>query len=681
MSFNRIRSIPTRNFNRILRFPFSSFNIQIPSSHFCHFHSLDSSTPPLPTPSFHTLNTSLSFTEPQQKLIQALQLIVKEFSLKRNVKVWFCGGIVRNLLLDAIPKPAFTSNSDSLLSRNDYLLEKIPNAASDSRFGIQRNPDVDVVVYGLRPVELLRALLRHLEDTNQLDEFPKPCTYYIETLKRKTVSAKRERASAHVFGMKVEMQQLHEGPRKKFRLSFENELLGPSWRGAATAMLLEDAHQRDFSVNAAHFDVVSEELEDSTGFAIRDAKARVLKTVLPPLETFVTRPDRVLRAFRLMLQCDLHPDPELLKAIKDPMVLDALRVETHTSVVGTELTAIFASLDGYASRYWQALLQHALVNSVFPRIPDSITNSSAEEPEKESLESLFSVFNDQSVGVRSVSFMWTLDYVLAQNGIHEIAQQCRSAADQPKQDQIRNVTDIMHTLRWSAILREFQTLEPDQNAGIREDYVNELSKLFVRMLVKKTVFQNSIKLMKMSAFFTDHSILAKIYHDPTNIPTISDEERIKVQLSMAAFSTEVRSYPWRPFVAYSSVEFVMKSKPELVPERWNQLSFNKELGEFGKKCLEIHNSVIRFLESIQIDQVLEMKSVFSGSDIARVLERKSGEWTMEIRDRLYKEQLEKSEFFTEEECTKWVLENMSTFEIPQENEKVPKGRRRTRLQE
>lgn len=46
----------------------------------------------------------------------------------------------------------------------------------------------------------------------------------------------------------------------------------------------------------------------------------IIRTPLPPLETFLDDPLRVLRAIRFACRLQFHPDPELLQAAKNEKV-------------------------------------------------------------------------------------------------------------------------------------------------------------------------------------------------------------------------------------------------------------------------------------------------------------------------------------------------------------------------
>ncbi len=83
------------------------------------------------------------------------------------------------------------------------------------------------------------------------------------------------------------------------------------------ATLEEDAHRRDFTVNALLRSVETEEIVDPTGKGLEDLKNRVLRTPLDPKTTFHEDPLRMLRAVRFRWRLGFEYAPDLASAIRE----------------------------------------------------------------------------------------------------------------------------------------------------------------------------------------------------------------------------------------------------------------------------------------------------------------------------------------------------------------------------
>ncbi|MGA8207002.1 MAG: CCA tRNA nucleotidyltransferase [Candidatus Dormiibacterota bacterium] len=78
--------------------------------------------------------------------------------------------------------------------------------------------------------------------------------------------------------------------------------------------LAEDAERRDFTVNALLLDGRGEVL-DPTGQGLEDLRLRLLRTPLPPLDTFSEDPLRMLRAARFVSQLEFELAPGVEEAM------------------------------------------------------------------------------------------------------------------------------------------------------------------------------------------------------------------------------------------------------------------------------------------------------------------------------------------------------------------------------
>jgi len=79
--------------------------------------------------------------------------------------------------------------------------------------------------------------------------------------------------------------------------------------------ILEDAERRDFTLNALYYNIHTHEVEDYVG-GLQDLERKLLRTPLPPAQTFADDPLRILRAVRFGARFDFALEPDLVVAAK-----------------------------------------------------------------------------------------------------------------------------------------------------------------------------------------------------------------------------------------------------------------------------------------------------------------------------------------------------------------------------
>lgn len=98
----------------------------------------------------------------------------------------------------------------------------------------------------------------------------------------------------------------------------------------------EDALRRDATVNALFYNLNTGLVEDFTN-GLTDMKAKLIRTPLEPLQTFMDDPLRVLRLIRFASRLEFTIDPAAKQSMGDHRVLEALRLKISRERVGVEL--------------------------------------------------------------------------------------------------------------------------------------------------------------------------------------------------------------------------------------------------------------------------------------------------------------------------------------------------------
>lgn len=99
----------------------------------------------------------------------------------------------------------------------------------------------------------------------------------------------------------------------------------------------EDALRRDSTINAMFYNLQTSKVEDFTGRGFQDMERRIIKTPLPPLQTFKDDPLRVLRSIRFAsrLMYEIAPEDEV--AIRDRTIKAALKLKITRDRVRVEI--------------------------------------------------------------------------------------------------------------------------------------------------------------------------------------------------------------------------------------------------------------------------------------------------------------------------------------------------------
>ncbi|XP_021847913.2 tRNA nucleotidyltransferase cca2 [Spinacia oleracea] len=99
----------------------------------------------------------------------------------------------------------------------------------------------------------------------------------------------------------------------------------------------EDAYRRDLTINSLFYNINTDTVEDFTGRGITDLKLGKIVTPLPPKETFLDDPLRVLRAIRFGGRFCFVLDEGLKEAAASDEVRDAIKEKISRERIGHEV--------------------------------------------------------------------------------------------------------------------------------------------------------------------------------------------------------------------------------------------------------------------------------------------------------------------------------------------------------
>lgn len=100
---------------------------------------------------------------------------------------------------------------------------------------------------------------------------------------------------------------------------------------------LEDALRRDTTINSLFYNVHTKFIEDHSGQGLEDLKHGIIRTPLPPKQTFLDDPLRVIRCVRFASRFGFELVPELQESARDSELQAALLQKIARERVGEEV--------------------------------------------------------------------------------------------------------------------------------------------------------------------------------------------------------------------------------------------------------------------------------------------------------------------------------------------------------
>ncbi|KDR85265.1 hypothetical protein GALMADRAFT_234024 [Galerina marginata CBS 339.88] len=173
-----------------------------------------------------------------------------------------------------------------------------------------------------------------------------------------------ETATLKIFGLDVDLVNLR---------SEEYAVGSRIPTGVAFGTPLEDALRRDITINALFYNVETRMVEDFTDKGLTDLQKGIIRTPMPPRDTFQDDPLRVLRCIRFASRFGFDLVPELQEAAKDPVVQQSLVAKVARERVGDELVKM---IKGRAPLHSAQLIHElSLYHSIFSVVPVEVKGS------------------------------------------------------------------------------------------------------------------------------------------------------------------------------------------------------------------------------------------------------------------------------------------------------------------
>ncbi|KAJ3438236.1 cca tRNA nucleotidyltransferase [Anaeramoeba flamelloides] len=300
-------------------------------------------------PDLENTNLTISLTNFEQKLFNHLLAICKYYSLKTTIRV--AGGWVRDKLLGR-------ESNDIDLALDDMLGSAFGKYVNRYQTEVLKGKETTLAIIKSNP-----NLSKHLETTRMKifgqwidftnlrnDDFAKGeeevegCTKEKNENKGKE-EKKKQKQKEKETNREEEKEKEKESEEEEKNENNKTKKHTTSSTGQKIYLgdPKTDAHRRDLTINTLFYNIHSKSIEDFTGHGIHDLKNGIIRTPLPPLETFTDDPLRILRLIKYSTRYGFQIHEETAKSVNNEKLLHALRNNISKERIYGELQSILSS--------------------------------------------------------------------------------------------------------------------------------------------------------------------------------------------------------------------------------------------------------------------------------------------------------------------------------------------------
>ncbi|KAJ3789687.1 hypothetical protein GGU10DRAFT_283680, partial [Lentinula aff. detonsa] len=438
-----------------------------------------------------------------------------------------------------------------------------------------------------------------------------------------------ETATFKMFGLEIDLVNLRSE-------EYASNSRIPS--GVTFGTPLQDALRRDMTINALFYNVHTRTVEDFTEKGLDDLRDGIIRTPLPPRETFLDDPLRIIRCIRFASRFGFQFVPELEKAVKDPEIQEALVSKVARERAGMELSKMMKGRD--PNHAVSLIHELSLFDSIFSIIPDDITTTFS-QPTSAKINSL-----------KATSILKLLLSSNASTGLPQLHPTLTSAVHEDPTCKGRLYLAATLTPYLGVTYKDKkQRVYPAVSYVIRESL--------------KLGTQNHY-LDGIPALFSASDILKDPNLNHEKFKESSERVAIGLMLREKAVHNVHTGSHWTSSLLFSLVQ-------ELIPCCKN-IDEGLEVSAASEK-ITIYNNLVRRVEELGLTTVVDAKTLLDGREVISLLDAKAGPWTGTVLARVIQWQLEHPEG-SKDECSRWLKEQHSSgsivIEEPEPSNKRPR---------
>jgi len=450
-----------------------------------------------------------------------------------------------------------------------------------------------------------------------------------------------------------------------------------------------DAFRRDITINALFYNIQTQEVEDFTKMGLDDLRNKIIRTPLPPHETFNDDPLRTLRVIRFASHFGYEIEKSVLEAIKDKDIQEMLSTHTSRSRIGEELNKMLNGNDPLrACEYLYDLnlykivfarppentvvtIRSALSKDQVKKIQDQIqkkgSKSRNELSEKKSTTEASSTNNIINNATKNTNNSNTNDN--ASSTMDEKIKHLTSTVESILEDKETTKSEIDISIGLKAVKALHTIIEKELYISFISKEYYPLSKKYIRFLYlaslllpyKKITFLERRREAVKSAPATVYIIRDALTFSREDIDTVSKLHSILSETQKVINESYETKNKDREFYGL----YLLNAAASPIKEKWPLtliLSFIDEIYniEDKNKITEIHNKYKFFYDAINkfnLDDIHHFQPIINGKVACKLLGIKQGPIVGEILKSVVSWQLRNPEG-TKEECERWLKEEM-----------------------
>ncbi|KAJ7596771.1 hypothetical protein C8J56DRAFT_1041030 [Mycena floridula] len=401
---------------------------------------------------------------------------------------------------------------------------------------------------------------------------------------------------------------------------------------------LEDALRRDITINSLFYNIHTGEVEDFTGQGLEDLKNGIIRTPLPPRETFQDDPLRVLRCIRFAGRFGFSLVSPVKEAILDPAIQQALVSKVKRPRVGEEVSKMLKGRDPFGSI--QLIHELSLYNSIFACIPEEFTSNFS------------SPLPSPSKALTAASILQAL--------VHPALS-----------SELALHPTLLSTLHADSSCEARLFLAAILSPYIGITYQDKKNKTFPAV---GCALDHSLKLGRQYHFSDGVPALfvaSQILNNPELTKFKDRPERVAIGMMLrekAVHNADTGSH-WTSSLLFSLVQ-------ELVPLQDASGTMDVET---STKVIQTYNAFVARVEELGLSDVADARPLLNGGEVAKQLDRKPGPWTGQVLNQVMEWQLTHPEG-TKASCEKWLQEACGSgkLDIPETSSEPAAKRPRTK---
>ncbi|PFH54731.1 hypothetical protein AMATHDRAFT_72489 [Amanita thiersii Skay4041] len=384
---------------------------------------------------------------------------------------------------------------------------------------------------------------------------------------------------------------------------------------------LQDALRRDITINTLFFNIHSRKIEDFTGKGLDDLRNGIIRTPLPPRETFLDDPLRILRCIRFASRFGFGIVADIKDAALDPTIQNALVSKVARERIGEEVTKMMTGHDPLFSI--QLIHDMSLHLPIFSAIPDEIKSSFLAPPAPEKTALVASLI------------------------LHTLLK----SVDEGIEDRLPNLHRFFFTAIKSdpsCISRLFLASLLTPFAGVTYLDKKEQSRCVINIVLRESLklgtqyhFLDGIPLL-----FAAHRLLKDPHLNKKRFQHPTPRVAIGSLLRHKDIHNVHKGAHWTSSIFFALVQDLVQC-----------YDLEENLFDFTHASIIIgnYNKFLEQIEQLGLAEVTELKPLMDGRELIRIIgATKPGPWTGNLLARISEWQIEHPRG-TKEACIDWLL--------------------------